>query len=114
MNKKKTFGDYFNKGTFTVYEVDYKNEKVKSAKIEIVLKTSDKGEEYGTFIHRGGGSAFMFLSKKDLEKLKKDSRTSGEFLYKEDAQKELKKFVEECITYYEKKLVEWKDKLKTL
>ena len=114
MNKKKVFGDYFNKGEFTVYEVDYKNEKVKTAKIELKLTKDDKGREYGTFIHKGGGGQFMFLSNEDMEKLKKDSRTTGEFLYKEDAQKELKKFVEKCIEYYEKKLVEWKEKVKTL
>jgi hypothetical protein len=114
MNKKKTFGDYFNKGTFTVYEIDYKNEKVKTAKIELKLTKDGKGREYGTFIHRGGGGHFMFLSKKDMEKMKKDSRTSGEFLYEEDAQKELKKFIGECIEFYEKKLVEWKEKIKTL
>ena len=82
MKKKKTFGDYFNKGEFTVYEVDYKNEKVRTAKIELILKTSDKGEEYGTFIHRSDGGQFMFLSKKDMDKLRKDSCTTGEFLCK--------------------------------
>lgn len=114
MNKKKTFGDYFNKGEFSVYEIDYKNEKVKTAKVELKLTKDEKGREYGTFIHRGGGGQFMFLSKKDMEKMKKDSRTSSMFLCKDDAQKELKKFFEECITYYEKKIVEWKEKVKTL
>ena len=114
MNKKKTFGDYFNKGEFTVYEVDYRKEKIKTAKIELKSSTDDNGEEYGTFIHRDGGGQFMFLTKKEINKLKKDSRTSGEFLYKEDAKKELKKFVEDCIEFYEKKLIEWKDKVKTL
>ena len=114
MNKKKVFGDYFNKGEFSVYEIDYENEKVKTAKIELKLTKDDKGREYGTFIHKGGGGQFMFLSKKDMDKLNKDSRTSSMFLYKEDAQKELKKFIEECIVYYEKKLVEWKEKVKRL
>ena len=114
MNKKKTFGDYFNKGVFTVYEIDYRKEKVKTAKIELKLTTNSKGEEYGTFIHRGGGGQFMFLSEKDMDKLSKDFRTSGEFLYKEDAQKELKKYIEGCIEHFEKKLVEWKEKVKTL
>ena len=114
MNKKKTFGEYFNKGEFTVYEVDYKNEKVKTAKIEIKLTKDKNGKEYGTFIHKGGGGHFMFLSDEDMEKLKKDSRTTGEFLYKEDAHKELKKYIEGCIEHFEKKLVEWKEKVKTL
>ena len=114
MNKKKTFGDYFNNGEFTVYEVDFQNEKVKTAKIELKVSTDGNGEEYGTFIHKGGGGHFMFLSKKDMEKLKKDSRTSSMFLYKDDAKKELKKFFEKCIEYYEKKIDEWKEKVKTL
>ena len=114
MNKKKTFGDYFNKGTFTVYEIDYKNEKVKTAKVELKLTKDDNGREYGTFIYRGDGGQFMPLSKKDMDKLNKDSRTSSMFLYKDDAQKELKKFFEKCIGYYEKKIVKWKEKVKTL
>lgn len=114
MKKKKTFGDYFNKGEFTVYEIDYKHEKVKTAKIELKLTKDEKGREYGTFIHRGGGGQFMFISKKDMEKLKNDSRTSGEFLYEEDAKEVLKKYLMDCIKHFEKKLVEWKSKVEAL
>lgn len=115
MKKKKTFGDYFDKGEFTAYEVNHRLFKPRKIKLELKLTpATDDTDECLTFFNRTRSQFFFITDQDEIDKLRKHSRTSYEFLYEEDAIKAIKSYLKSNIKFFEKKLAEMKSIIETL